>query len=49
MNQATTILLKTFANATIFLSLPMARIGKLPKAVQGFLNAFATGILIFLL
>jgi zinc transporter, ZIP family len=49
MNQATTVLLGAIAGATIFLGLPVARLRGLPKAVQGFLNAFATGILVFLL
>ena len=49
MSQATAVLLGAIAGATIFLGLPVARIRGLPKAVQGFLNAFATGILVFLL
>ena len=49
MNQATAIALGAIAGATIFLGLPVARLRGLPKAVQGFLNAFATGILVFLL
>ena len=49
MSQATAVLLGAIAGATIFLGLPVARIRGLPKSVQGFLNAFATGILIFLL
>src|SRR6266480_909752 len=49
MNQATTVLLGAIAGATIFLGLPVARMRGLPRAVQGFLNAFATGILVFLL
>jgi zinc transporter, ZIP family len=49
MSQATAVLLGAIAGATIFLGLPVARLRGLPKAVQGFLNAFATGILIFLL
>ena len=49
MNQATTVLLGAIAGATIFLGLPVARLRGLPKPVQGFLNAFATGILVFLL
>lgn len=49
MNQATAIALGAIAGATIFLGLPVARVRGLPKAVQGFLNAFATGILVFLL
>jgi ZIP family zinc transporter len=49
MSQATAVLLGAFAGATIFLGLPVARVRGLPKTVQGFLNAFATGILVFLL
>jgi len=49
MNQATAIALGAIAGATIFLGLPIAKVRGLPKAVQGFLNAFATGILVFLL
>jgi ZIP family zinc transporter len=49
MSQGTAVLLGAFAGATIFLGLPVARIRGLPKTVQGFLNAFATGILVFLL
>jgi ZIP family zinc transporter len=49
MSQATAVLLGAFAGATIFLGLPVARMRGVPKSVQGFLNAFATGILVFLL
>ncbi|MDQ6879877.1 MAG: zinc permease [Candidatus Dormibacteraeota bacterium] len=49
MSQATAVLLGALAGATIFLGLPVARLRGLPKYVQGFLNAFATGILVFLL
>jgi ZIP family zinc transporter len=49
MNQGTAIALGAIAGGTIFLGLPVARVRGLPKAVQGFLNAFATGILVFLL
>jgi ZIP family zinc transporter len=49
MSQATAVALGAFAGATIFLGLPVARIKGLPKPVQGLLNAFATGILVFLL
>ena len=49
MSQGTAVLLGAIAGATIFLGLPVARLRGLPKAVQGFLNAFATGILVFLL
>jgi len=49
MSQGTAVLLGAIAGATIFLGLPVARLRGLPKSVQGFLNAFATGILVFLL
>src|SRR3989442_3343800 len=49
MSQGTAVALGAIAGVTIFLGLPVARVRGLPKAVQGFLNAFATGILIFLL
>jgi zinc transporter, ZIP family len=49
MNEATTILLGAIAGLTIFLGLPVARLGNLSRQAQGFLNAIATGILVFLL
>ena len=49
MSQAGAVLLGAFAGGTVFLGLPVARMHGLPKSVQGFLNAFATGILVFLL
>src|SRR2546423_5936949 len=49
MSQAAAIALGALAGGTIFLGLPVARMRGLPRAVQGFLNAFATGILVFLL
>ncbi len=49
MSQGTAVALGAVAGATIFLGLPVARMHGLPKQVQGFLNAFATGILVFLL
>ena len=49
MSQAGAVALGALAGGTIFLGLPVARMHGLPKAVQGFLNAFATGILVFLL
>src|SRR6202140_190472 len=49
MNQAAAIGLGAIAGATVFLGLPVARMRGLPKSLQGFLNAFATGILVFLL
>lgn len=49
MSQAAAVALGAVAGATVFLGLPVARMHGLPKQVQGFLNAFATGILVFLL
>ena len=49
MSQLTAVLLGAIAGGTIFLGLPIARLRGLPTPVQGFLNAFATGILVFLL
>ena len=49
MSQLEAILLGAIAGATIFLGLPIARVRGMPTAVQGFLNAFATGILVFIL
>lgn len=49
MSQAAAIALGAIAGATVFLGLPVARLRGMPKALQGFLNAFATGILVFLL
>ncbi|HWN91315.1 MAG TPA: zinc permease, partial [Verrucomicrobiae bacterium] len=49
MSQGTAVALGAVAGITIFLGLPVARMRGLPKGVQGFLNAFATGILIFIL
>ena len=37
------------AGLTIFLGLPVARVRGLKVSIQGFLNAVATGVLIFLL
>ena len=48
MNQATTILLGAIAGLTIFIGLPVARLRNLARATQGFFNALATGVLIFL-
>lgn len=49
MNQPTTILLGAIAGFTIFIGLPVARLRRLSRTTTGFLNAIATGILIFLL
>jgi len=49
MSQGAAVALGGIAGATVFLGLPVARMRGLPKAVQAFLNAFATGILVFLL
>lgn len=49
MSQASAVALGAIAGATVFIGLPIARVRGLPKGVQGFLTAFATGILVFLL
>jgi ZIP family zinc transporter len=49
LNQLTATLLGAAAGLTIFAGLPVARMGWLPRRAQGFLNAMATGILVFLL
>jgi ZIP family zinc transporter len=49
MTQTGAVALGALAGATVFLGLPVARMRGLPKQVQGFLNAVATGILVFLL
>ena len=49
MNQATVTLLGAAAGLTIFLGLPVARLRTLDPRLQGFLNAIATGVLVFLL
>jgi ZIP family zinc transporter len=49
MSQWAAVALGAIAGGTIFLGLPVARMRGLPTAIQGFLNAFATGILVFLL
>ncbi|MHB8611575.1 MAG: ZIP family metal transporter [Candidatus Dormibacteraceae bacterium] len=49
MSQGAAVALGAIAGATVFLGLPVARMRGLPRSVQGFLNAFATGILVFLL
>jgi zinc transporter, ZIP family len=49
MSQSAAVALGAIAGGTVFLGLPVARMHGLPKGIQGFLNAFATGILVFLL
>jgi ZIP family zinc transporter len=49
MNFPLTILLGAIAGFTIFLGLPIARLKNLSPGWQSFLNALATGILVFLL
>lgn len=49
MDFGTTVLLGAIAGFTIYLGLPFARLKNAPRALQAFLNALATGILIFLL
>jgi ZIP family zinc transporter len=43
-----TILLGAISGLTILVGLPVARLGRLSRTAQGFLNAVATGILLFL-
>ena len=49
MSQTVAVALGAIAGGSIFLGLPVAKIRGLPTAVQGFLTAVATGILVFLL
>lgn len=49
MSQLTAASLGAIAGFTIFIGLPVARVRGLPRPVQGFLNALATGVLVFLL
>ncbi len=49
MNVGTATLLGAIAGLTIFIGLPVARLRGLSRPAQGFLNALATGILVFLL
>src|SRR3989454_8070412 len=49
MSHATAAALGAVAGATIFIGLPIGRVRGISRALQGFLNAVATGVLIFLL
>src|SRR5919198_1284524 len=49
MSQITAAILGGMAGLTIFIGLPVARLRGLSRPLQGFLNALATGILLFLL
>jgi ZIP family zinc transporter len=49
VTHAQTALLGAIAGFTIFIGLPVGRMRRMRQSVQGFLNAMATGILIFLL
>ena len=49
MSHAAAAALGFIAGATIFIGLPVGRIRGISKAVQGVLNAVATGVLVFLL
>ncbi len=49
MSFGLTVLLGAIAGFTIYLGLPFARLKSPPRSLQAFLNALATGILIFLL
>jgi zinc transporter, ZIP family len=46
---ALTVILGAIAGLTIYLGLPFARLQNSPRSLQAFLNALATGILLFLL
>lgn len=49
MDFASTVILAAIAGFTIFLGLPIARLNNVPPSLKAFLNAIATGILVFLL
>ncbi|HEX6349230.1 MAG TPA: ZIP family metal transporter [Candidatus Dormibacteraeota bacterium] len=49
MSHLTAASLGAIAGFTIFIGLPVARLRGLPRPLQGFLNALATGVLVFLL
>ena len=49
MSQTQILVLGAIAGLTIFIGLPVGRIGRLPRAASTFLAATATGILLFLL
>ncbi|HEV2013621.1 MAG TPA: ZIP family metal transporter [Candidatus Dormibacteraeota bacterium] len=49
MSHAAAAALGAIAGATIFIGLPIGRIRGISRTVQGFLNAVATGVLLFLL
>src|SRR5260370_37934332 len=49
MSHAAAAALGFIAGATIFIGLPVGRLRGISKTVQGFLNAVATGVLLFLL
>ena len=49
MSFALTVVLGAIAGFTIYLGLPLARLQHPPQSLQAFLNAVATGILVFLL
>jgi ZIP family zinc transporter len=49
MSPLTAALIGGVAGFSIFLGLPVARVRRMPTALQGFLNALALGVLLFLL
>jgi ZIP family zinc transporter len=49
LTAGTTVLMGALAGNTVFIGLPVARLRWLSRASQGFCNALATGILLFLL
>src|ERR1700716_1819589 len=49
MSHAAAAALGAIAGPTIFIGLPIGRVRGISRTIQGFLNAVATGVLIFLL
>src|SRR4051794_29747265 len=49
MDFLNTVVLGAIAGFTIFLGVPIARMRNVPRSWQAFLNAVATGVLVFLL
>jgi zinc transporter, ZIP family len=49
LSEARILLLGAIAGFTIFLGLPVGRIGNLSRPLRAFLNAASAGILVFLL
>ena len=49
MSHGAAAALGAIAGATIFIGLPIGRVRGISRTLQGFLNAVATGVLLFLL